>query len=166
MARGTIMKLYFFRHGHAEDSDGPEFDDFARRLTPKGIENTKTAARALVRLGVRPAVIYSSPRVRARETADILAKAFDMKVSVQDEVGFAFSAQHIGPLIADINVDAEVMFVGHEPDLSTTITTLIGGGEVVMKKGGMARVDLFSRAPLRGALVWMLAPKIFDGFGN
>ena len=53
------------------------------------------------------------------------------------------------------------MFVGHEPDFSTTITSLVGG-RVVMKKGGLARVDIISDQPLLGELVWLIAPKIFD----
>jgi phosphohistidine phosphatase len=156
------MKLYFFRHGHAEEADGPDFDDFARRLTDKGIERTEAAARALVKLGVKPALMYSSPRVRARQTADILAKGIGMNVAVREEVGFGFTIEHIPALLADAGADDEIMFVGHEPDLSITVSKLVGGGEVVMKKGGMARVDLFATTPLRGALVWVIPPKVFD----
>jgi len=160
------MKLYFFRHGHAEDADGPDFDDFARRLTDKGVERTQTAAHALVKLEIKPARLYSSPRIRARQTADILAKALGISVAVREEVGFGFNTEHIGPLIADVGTEDEVMFVGHEPDLSITVSKLISGGEMVMKKGGLARVDLFSRAPLRGALVWMIPPRVFDGLAT
>jgi hypothetical protein len=46
------------------------------------------------------------------------------------------------------------------------VSKLISGGEIVMKKGGLARVDLFSRAPLRGALVWLFAPKVLDELAN
>src|SRR5262249_26974350 len=148
------------------DAQGPDFDDFARRLTDKGVERTQAAALALVKLDVKPARLYSSPRVRARQTADILAKAFGVTVAVRDEVGFGFSVEHVEPLIADAGADDEVMFVGHEPDLSTTVSKLAGGGEIVMKKGGVARVDLFSHAPLRGALVWVIPPKVFDELAN
>jgi phosphohistidine phosphatase len=55
------------------------------------------------------------------------------------------------------------MLVGHEPDFSRTIADLIGGGRVVMKKGGLARVDLESVDPPSGALVWLLAPKVMTG---
>jgi len=156
------MKLYFFRHGDAEDADGPAFDDFPRRLTDKGIERTQAAARALVKLDVKPARLFSSPRARARQTADILAKGLGVTVDVREEVGFGFSIEHIGELIADSGAHDEVLFVGHEPDLSITVSKLVSGGEIVMKKGGMARVDLFSRDPLRGALVWVISPKVFD----
>ena len=52
------------------------------------------------------------------------------------------------------------MFVGHEPDFSTTISSLVGG-RVVMKRGGLARIDIVSPQPLLGELVWLIAPKIF-----
>jgi phosphohistidine phosphatase len=160
------MKLYFFRHGHAEDAQAPQYDDFSRRLTDKGIRRTEAAGRALLKLDIKPHRLYTSPVLRARQTGNILAKHLGMSVSVQDEVGFGFGIQHIGPLIADLGVTDEVMFVGHEPDLSVTLSALIGGGEMVMKKGGLARVDLFSRAPLRGTLTWMLAPRILDGLAS
>lgn len=160
------MKLYFFRHGHAEDAQAPDFDDFTRRLTDKGVERTQAAGKALVRLGLKPARLYSSPRTRARQTADLLAKALGVSVTVREEVGFGFNIQHIAALISDLGSEDEALFVGHEPDLSIAVSALIGGGEIVMKKGGMARVDLFARTPLRGALVWMLGPRIFDELAN
>jgi phosphohistidine phosphatase SixA len=83
-------------------------------------------------------------------------------VAVREEIGFGFGVDHIPALIADADPDDEVIFVGHEPDLSIAVSRLIGGGELVMKKGGMARVDLFATAPLRGALVWVIPPKVFD----
>jgi hypothetical protein len=45
--------------------------------------------------------------------------------------------------------------------MSDTVGELTGG-QVVMKKGGLARVDIHSRAPLRGALVWLIAPRVFE----
>jgi phosphohistidine phosphatase len=160
------MKLYFFRHGHAEDAQAPEFDDFARRLTDKGIERIQVAGKALVRLGVKPARLFSSPRVRAHQTADILAECFQTPVEVREEVNFGFNIQHINPLIAAQADEDEVMFVGHEPDLSIAVSGLIGGGEILMKKGGLARVDLISRTPLRGGLIWSLAPRVLDVLGE
>lgn len=160
------MKLYFFRHGHAEDAAGPDFDDFARRLTVKGVERSGAAGRALRRLGVRPIRLFSSPRVRARQTAEVLSEALGMSVSVRDELNFGFNVDHVTSLIADLGAEEEVLFVGHEPDLSIIVLTLVGGGEIVMKKGGLARVDVFSRDPLRGVLVWLLPPRLLDALAE
>jgi phosphohistidine phosphatase len=156
------MKLYFFRHGHAEDAQMPDFDDFTRALTDKGIERTEAAGKALAKLGVKPTQLYASPRLRARQTAEILGKALEVPVIVREEVGFGFHVPAVETLIEGLDADAEVMFVGHEPDLSATVSALIGGGEIIMKKGGLARVDVSEERPLRGALVWMLAPRIFE----
>jgi phosphohistidine phosphatase len=160
------MELYFFRHGHAEDAQGPDFDDFARKLTDKGVERTVAAAQALLKLGVRPARIYTSPRLRARQTAEILASALGMVAEARDEVNFGFNQHHIPALINDVPNDLAVMFVGHEPDLSITVSALIGGGEIEMKKGGIARVDLLARTPLRGVLLWVLTPRVLEVAGS
>lgn len=160
------MELYFFRHGHAEDAQGPDFDDFARKLTDKGVERTVAAGQALLKLGVKPARIYTSPRLRARQTAEILASALGMVAEARDEVNFGFNQHHIPALINDVPNDLSVMFVGHEPDLSITVSTLVGGGEIEMKKGGIARVDLLARTPLRGVLLWVLTPRVLEVAGS
>jgi phosphohistidine phosphatase len=159
------MKLYFFRHGHAEDAQMPDFDDFTRALTLKGIERTKAAGKALVRLGVKPARLYSSPRLRSRQTADLLANALGVSVAVREEVNFGFNMQGVQALVADAQTGDEIVFVGHEPDFSITVSALIGGGEVIMKKGGLARVDISSSTPLRGVLAWLLTPSLLDVLG-
>ncbi len=160
------MELYFFRHGHAEDAQGPDFDDFARKLTDKGVERTKAAARALQKLGVKPARIYTSPRLRARQTADILSSALGVTPEAREEVNFGFNPQLIPVLINDLPNDLAVMFVGHEPDLSITVGALVGGGEIEMKKGSVVRVDLLARTPLRGVLLWVLTPRVLDVVGS
>jgi phosphohistidine phosphatase len=160
------MQLYFFRHGQAGQSKHDDPSDDLRELTPEGIERTKVAAKAVSALGVKPTHIYSSPLTRARQTADIVAKALKVTVEVRPEVEPGFSIHAVAELIEGLNDQDEIMFFGHEPDFSATITQLIGGGEVVMKKGGLARVDLFSRKPLRGALVWLIAPRVFEALGS
>lgn len=160
------MKLYFFRHGHAEDAQMPDFDDFTRALTPKGVERTEAAGKALVKLGVQPVRLYSSPRARARQTADILAKSLGVEVTVREEVGFGFHIPAVEQLTAGLDATAEVMFVGHEPDLSATVSALIGGGEIMLKKGSLARVDIAGDRPLHGALVWLFAPRIFEAIAG
>jgi phosphohistidine phosphatase len=161
------MRLYFVRHGHAEDAQAPAYDDAARALTPEGIARIAAAGVALNRLHVKPAQLYSSPRVRARQTAELLAKAMGVSVTQQEAVNFGFSPKQVESLIAESAQEDEIMFVGHEPDMSMTIAALIGGdGEIIMKKGSIARVDVIARTPLRGALVWLLAPHVLDALGS
>jgi phosphohistidine phosphatase len=160
------MELYFVRHGQAEDAQPPDFDDFARKLTDKGVERTVVAAKALVQMGLKPAVLYTSPRLRARQTADVLASALSVSVTARDELNFGFNATLLPPLLAEFANEQQVVFVGHEPDLSITVAGLIGGGEIEMKKGGVARVDLVARSPLRGVLFWVLTPRVLDVMGE
>ncbi|MFO7322512.1 MAG: phosphohistidine phosphatase SixA [Chloroflexota bacterium] len=155
------MRLYFFRHGEAEPATG-EMTDFQRPLTPRGEQRTRRAAAALAARKVRPAHLYSSPLVRARQTAEILGKALGLKVEVREEIEPGFRINALQRLVDAVGDDEDLMFVGHNPDFPTVIGELIGGGDVVMKKGGLARVDVVLRDPLHGRLVWLLPPKLLD----
>ena len=154
------MQLYFFRHAIAHPADD-HTPDYERALTDEGIARTRRAARLLKVFGVELDALYTSPLKRAHHTADIIGKALDVKTQVRDELSPGFSIDRLEALTRDLNHDDSILLVGHEPDFSTTITSLVGG-RVVMKKGGLARVNLVSYQPLLGELVWLLAPKIFE----
>lgn len=156
------MKLYFVRHGEAEDL-APT--DHSRALTERGIERTQIAAQVLRRIGIQPNVIYSSPRVRAKQTAEIIADALNMEIVITEDVNFGFDLTHIKNLTKDLKSGDEAMFVGHNPDMSQVVHKL-SGASVAMKKGGFARIDVMNNKTQRGELVWLLAPKIFDSLHN
>lgn len=156
------MRLYFFRHGIAEDSLDNSMSDFSRPLTPKGEQRTREAAQMLKAFDLKVTRLYSSPLVRAQQTAALLGEILGVTVAERDEVGPGFSLEAVAELIQDFNDDDAIMFVGHEPDFSAAVSRLIGGGDVVMKKGGLARVDVLTREPLMGRLVWLLPPKVFS----
>jgi phosphohistidine phosphatase len=154
------MRLYFMRHALAEEPiDG--ITDAERKLTDKGIANTQQAARVMKGLGITPNCFYTSPLVRTQQTADIVGKALGITPEARKEVGPGFSIHAVETLTQGLGEDDEVLFVGHEPDLSTTISSLTGA-RIVMKRGGLARIDIISPQPLLGELVWLLAPRIFD----
>jgi phosphohistidine phosphatase len=75
-------ELYVIRHGIAEERGEAWPDDTKRPLTDRGVSRLRKAARALNRLGVRFDVVLTSPLVRAYQTADLVADAFDRKPSV------------------------------------------------------------------------------------
>jgi phosphohistidine phosphatase len=154
------MKIYLLRHGDAED--GVNITDFERQLTAKGVSRTQTAARVIAALRVAPAHIFSSPRVRARQTAEIVADALGIQIEIRDDLDFNFSINAVAKLTADLNDVQDAMFVGHEPGMGTTVSALTGA-IVDMKKGGLARIDLTQRQPtLHGVLTWLIAPAVFD----
>jgi phosphohistidine phosphatase len=159
------MRVYFFRHGLAQAHDDPTLPDHLRQLTDEGIIRTRRAARVLKMLDLNPERLYSSPLIRARQTADILGQTLGVAVQVREELSPGFNVAALDSLTHDLGPDDEVLLVGHEPDFSDMVSELTGGCQVEMKKGGLARVDIELYHPLRGALVWLIAPKVFDQLG-
>ncbi len=158
------MKLYLMRHGHAEPGYGIADED--RALTDVGVERVRNAAHVLAQIGIAPAHIYSSPRLRAKQTAQIVADALGQTVEVHEAVNFGFDLAAIRDFIAATNgEEVDLMFVGHEPTLSNMIAAL-SQGTVVMKPGSFARIDVTSRLSPSGDLVWLIAPKVFDALAS
>jgi phosphohistidine phosphatase len=59
-----------------------------------------------------------------------------------------------------------LMLVGHEPDFSQTIGSLIGGGRVVCKKGGVACVNVPDIRAMEGDLEWLVPPGLLAAGGQ
>lgn len=160
------MNLYIVRHAIAVErgTSGYEEDDSQRPLTDAGRKKMKKIVRGLAQLGTEFDVILSSPYVRARDTATILAKEFEMKDKL------AFSDNLIPPgnfedLINEIHEQHDVnslALVGHEPMLSSLISWLTTGNtdmKVMLKKGGVAYLtadNLYQEG--RATLHWLLTP--------
>ena len=155
------MILYFLRHGLAGVREEWQGDDARRPLTKKGSKNLVRQAKTLARLDLQLDVIITSPLTRAFQTADIIAGALKMVAQLkQDErLRPGFGRDDLEQVLADHPQAKTIMLVGHEPDFSLTISALIGGGKVILKKGGLTRVDITATAPLQGNLVWLLPPK-------
>ncbi len=153
------MRFYFFRHAIAHDPDDKTPDE-ERELTEEGIARTKRAAQLLKSLGVEPDYIYSSPLKRAHQTANIIGRALGKEVELKNELAPGFGITSLEVVTRDFN-NEEILFVGHEPDFSSTINSLTGG-RVIMKRGGLARVEIISRRPMLGQLIWLIAPKVFE----
>jgi phosphohistidine phosphatase len=156
-----VKRVYFLRHGKAAARSEWQDDDGLRPLTPEGEKELRREAVALKRLGLAPDVIVTSPLVRARQTADIVAAGLGLEERVVEDERLArgFDARALGKVAAAHPSADQVMVVGHEPDFSATIGELTGGA-VAMKKGGLARVDLAAGSPGSGELVWLLTPPL------
>lgn len=152
------MRYYFVRHGIAADL-APS--DFARELTPRGRRRVGKAAKVMKALGISPVGIYASPRLRARQTAEIIAAELGMAASLAEEVDFGFDLAAVKTLSQGLPAESDAMFVGHNPDMSLIVHQLTGAN-VSMKKGGLARVDVIHPQAQHGELVWLIAPKVFD----
>lgn len=141
--------LYFFRHGIAEDDY--EKPDFYRTLTSEGKEAVMLQAIALHQAGIRPDRLFSSPYVRARETAEILGRYWEMPVEIWDGLGCGAMLDDVVELIDVHEHPASVMVVGHQPDFSDMIYTLTGK-DVTVQKGSMIHVYV-KRFGLLGATI-------------
>lgn len=120
------MKLILMRHAAAEPGDAYT-DDALRPLTAAGIKTQKQVAQALKRMGILPERIYTSPRLRARQTAEITAQVLGLN-HVLEESAVLAGGHPIGDLIALLRAYAGgkcVLCVGHEPDMSVWAAALL-----------------------------------------
>ena len=125
--------IWLLRHGDAEDGAGKA--DAERELTEKGERQSRSAGRALQELGVELDVCLTSPKVRARRTAELACEALGCPVEEDGRL----SGGDFDPLELAAG-RGEVMLVGHEPDFSGAVA-LVTGSRVKFKKGGMAAID-------------------------
>lgn len=160
------MELVILRHGEAGDRVAASSQDFERQLTVAGKNEVAEVARAMKDLGLKFDVIGTSPLRRARETAEIAAKALGIKrrLEVWDELKPEGDRKDLYRRLSRLRRDSSVLVVGHEPYLSTAISELISGGrgaDISLKKAGLARLELsvFSPAP-RAELRWLVTPRI------
>ncbi|MCY3907293.1 MAG: phosphohistidine phosphatase SixA [Anaerolineaceae bacterium] len=151
------MRLYLLRHGKAEAHN---VSDAQRRLTPAGVRRMEWAAQVMARLKIRPARIFSSPRVRSRQTADIVAAALGVEVAERQTLDYGFNAANLPALLAELPTDADLLCVGHNPFLPMVVQEL-SGAQVSMKPGGLARLKLDDDAR-HGILEWLITPRVFD----
>jgi phosphohistidine phosphatase len=163
------MRLYFLRHGQAGDKDTWPGDDFQRTLTAEGRAEMEAAAKGLRALGLAPSAVLSSPLVRARQTAEIAARALGMAVTEASSLAPGCDLDGLAEALRPYRSADEALVVGHEPDFSTLIGLLIAKhgamAMIEMKKGACCRVDLSGKGDGantlagRGTLAWLLTAK-------
>jgi len=152
------VELLFLRHGPAGSRTEWTRPDAERPLTDQGRAVVRRAAALLADADVRVDAVITSPYARARETAEIAADELGASDRLVDDERLTpgFDRDGLAGVIADHSGAGCLMLVGHEPDFSETIGALTGG-DVVVKKAGIARVDVDEHT-LRGRLLWLLAP--------
>jgi phosphohistidine phosphatase len=147
------QQLWLIRHGDAEPHGARH--DADRRLTAKGEKQARMAGEALARLGLEFAAVYTSPRVRARDTAHLAAEALKADPVIHQPLSAGFDADEARALLAAAGDGARVLLVGHEPDFSQTVHDLTGA-RIDLKKGGIAGVRVDGSA---AELIDLLRPR-------
>lgn len=163
------MKLYLLRHGDAGESNAAGYTtDAARALTPKGIKRTRQLANALRQMGITFDAIYSSPFIRAQQTAEIIARSMMLEKQLRTTSQLApdHALTEALALIESATSKAKaVLLVGHEPNFSQLISLLCTGGtslSLSLKKGGLCRLELTAvKSGPCATLEWLLSPRHF-----
>ena len=130
-------QLWLLRHGEAVPHDSKP--DQERELTARGERQALAAGAALARLGLELDACYTSPKVRALDTAKLACRALGIEPVVEDAVAEGFDRGDAIALLRAHGDHARVLVVGHEPDFSQVVHDLTGG-RVDFKKGGVAAV--------------------------
>lgn len=153
------LDLVFFRHGLAGERGDPAFPvDEDRPLTEEGIRKTRLAAFGLKRLDLECDKVLTSPWLRARQTAEIVADVLGAPppVHLAELAGDRSPADLIAGLAA--NHGQRTLLVGHEPLMGATIARVLKGDFAVdLKKAGACALRvaaLPSRKP--GTLLWLM----------
>jgi phosphohistidine phosphatase len=123
--------LWLLRHADAADGAPDE----ARPLTDRGVRQARAAGLALARLGVELEACFSSPKLRALETAQLACEPLGVEVTPAAELaGGPFDPEQVAAGFA------EALLVGHDPSISLALYNLTGA-HARMPKGGLAAIN-------------------------
>ena len=157
-------ELYIVRHAIAADRGDDWPDDDKRPLTEKGVVRFKDGLAGLNWLDVGLDEIFSSPLVRAKQTADLLAAG----ISGNPALAPGHSPEQVMEQLAQTAKRRRIALVGHEPDLGELAAHLIGAKRSLeFRKGGVCRIDLQGLTENRpGLLIWFVTPKMLRHLGK
>ena len=157
-------ELYLVRHAIAAERGGEWPDDAKRPLTERGMNRFRESVKGLRRIDVTIDEIFTSPLVRAKQTAELLAEGLDGKppVKILEQLAPGHTSASVMTSLAKLAKRRRIALVGHEPDLGELAAYLIGAGRALpFKKGGICRIDVGSLTSRRaGALVWFFPPTV------
>lgn len=156
------MNLYLMRHANAGVPRESAKLDAKRGLIAEGKEQCMLMGRLLGALRVQPDVIVSSPLKRALQTAQFVGNelGYEGKVEISPALDLTGTYADFQKLINKYADRADVMFVGHNPNLFQFLGRLItgnGGAGVRMRKGSVVRIDMDKHPPL---LQWLIDPRM------
>jgi phosphohistidine phosphatase len=154
--------LFIVRHALAEDA-GPGVSDFDRQLTPKGRRRFVRMVQRLVKRGMEVDLVATSPLVRCRETAELLAAELpgQPRVAIVDALAPGADWEAVVAWTVDQDV-ARVAWVGHAPCVGRLVAVSIGDGSAAirMQKGAVASIALDDGPGQPGELLWLVSPDL------
>lgn len=159
------MIVYVVRHAWAEDRDQAAFpNDDLRPLTAKGIKRFRRVVKRLVKRGFNPRRLATSPLVRCRQTADLIAQYAPHGPSPAELEGLK-PGSRLDPLLAWTAEchEGDVAWVGHAPDVEELTAALIGGPPAGLHfaKGAVAAIEFPGKlAAGQGQLLWLATAEL------
>jgi len=170
---GATVQLSLLRHAHAGDPAKWRGPDADRPLSARGRRQAERLARFLAEHDLRPDRLISSPKIRATQTAEAVAHAFDLPIHNDGRLAQPLDLAAVDAILDDAlrglqaaDGPPRVMLVGHDPDFSELLMELTGIPDLTMRKGALARID--TPRPLQpggGTLVWLVPPQLLDAAG-
>jgi phosphohistidine phosphatase len=156
--------LYLVRHAIAAERGSDWPDDTKRPLTSKGISRMRDVVAGLDDLEVRIELVLTSPLLRAKQTADLLANGLKPvpAVEILNELGPGGAPAKVAEALGSVSARRSVALVGHEPGLGELAAWLVGAKTPFeFKKGGICRIDL-PGPPMGGSgqLIWLATPRM------
>jgi phosphohistidine phosphatase len=160
--RESVIQLHLLRHAHAGDPTEWSGPDTARPLSGKGRRQAARLGAFLVSIRFQPDAIVTSPKLRAAQTADVVATALGLSVQTDERLAIGFGQAELAALLTELDASRPVL-VGHDPDFSDLVSMLCGTSSVPMKKGVLARIDVRPPfGPGSGTLRWLIPPDLLD----
>src|SRR5918995_6705390 len=144
------FELYLIRHGVAAVRGENYPDDAKRPLTNEGVQKLRKESKALVALDITFDVILTSPLVRTRQTAEVVAAAFRNPPPIVNMASLAPGGTH-NAIIEELSKQHRrhhIAIVGHEPGIGELAARLMGLRRALdFKKGGICRIDVAALPP-------------------
>lgn len=163
-AHGDRTELYLLRHADAGDPAAWAGSDDVRPLSGKGEKQAKRLGRFLAEGGFKPDAIISSPRTRARQTAEVVADALGVEIAIDERLAGGVDVVTLEAILFDAGEPQRPVLVGHDPDFSELTSWIVGAGSIALKKGALVRIDTVRPiSEASGTLRWLVPPDLLAG---
>jgi phosphohistidine phosphatase len=150
-------QVWLLRHGEAVPHDSKPDDE--RELTPRGRHQAEVAGVGLAKLGVEFAACYTSPKLRALETAQLACRSLNIEPASEVSIAGRFSRDDVVELLHAHEAEDRILIVGHEPAFSQVVHDFTGA-RIDFKKGGVAAFRT------SGELLMLLRPRELEAIAG
>ena len=155
------MELGLLRHAHAGDPESWDRPDELRPLSEKGRQQAERLGRLLATAGFVPDAVLTSPHVRARETAELVADRLGVSVRIDARLATYLDLATVDAILDEAGMPLRPILVGHDPDFSDLLASLTASPGLRMRKGAFALLDVERPlTPGSAELRWLVPPDL------